>query len=95
MNSEENYNYKVVYELRDDLKKEELDDVLKYIEEWSYKFNIISIDDISYRRKGNNLRNNDDFGDVVTFYHMLADKKEYMKKLELYKIRTGQKYVEI
>ncbi len=95
MHSEENYNYKVVYELRDDLQKEELDDILKYIEELSNKFNIISIDKNSYRRRGNNINANDDFGDVVTFYHVLGDKKEYMKKLELYKIKTGQRYVEV
>ncbi len=91
----EQKNFKVIFELRDDLEEKEKKEAIEYIEKWKNKFNIEQLDENTYCRKGDNKNYSDDFGDISGFYVVLSQKKEIFKKLETIKVSTGKKYVAV
>lgn len=87
---EEKYNYKIVFELKDDIKDDELKRLNENIENLKGKFHIKQVGDNEFRRLGNNPTIQDDFGDVAVFYCLLEyDYKNYFKKLECHDIPEG------
>ncbi len=91
----EQKNLKVILELKDNLNEKQKQEAIEYIEKWKNKFDIEKVDSITYCKKGNNLKYEDDFGSVTFFYGLLIRKKEYLKKLELIKIQSGKRYVTV
>lgn len=90
----ENYNYKVVAELREDLSEEERERALKLIEKWQKKFEVAKIDDTTYCKAGT-VTGLDDFGPVTFFYSMMKRFKQYFSKLEYYDFDTEEKFVAV
>ena len=80
-----NYNFKVVANIREDLKENEKEYIKNYVNEWMKKFNIKKIDQQTYCKDGK-ITGQDDFGAVSFFYFQLDDEKKYFSKLEYYDI---------
>lgn len=81
----ENYNYKVVAKLRNDLSEEDKKIVMNKIEDLQRRLKIIKIDEETYRKK-EPIQGYDDFGAVTIFYCALEDMKEYFESLVYYNL---------
>lgn len=90
----DNYNFKVVAKLRDDLNQIDRKKALDYINEWQGKFQIMKIDDETYCKSGK-INGHDDFGAVSFFFCVLEDKKEYFSKLEYYDLWEGENCIAV
>lgn len=82
------YNFKVVAELRNDLTDEQRKNAVSKIEELQRKFKIVKIDDATYCKAGA-INGHDDFGAVTFFFCKLKRIKEYFGKLEYYDLPEG------
>ena len=89
-----NYNFKVVAELRNDLTEVQRESIIKEINELQDKFKIIKSDDCTYCKSGK-IKEHDDFGAVSFFFFALEDIKEYFKRLEYYDLWEGDKRIAV
>lgn len=90
----ENYNYKVVAELREDLSEEERERALTEIEERQRKFKIVKIDGNTFCKAGA-ITGESDFGSVSFFFFSLEEIKAFFSKLEFYDIGEGEKRIAV
>ncbi len=89
-----NFNYKVIAELKDDLTPDEKAKALSEIEKWQKKFKIVKIDGNTYC-KGGIITNESDFGSVSFFFFSLEEIKTFFSKLEFYDMGEGEKRVAV
>lgn len=82
----QNYNFKVIAKLKDDLPTDKLEFITNYIALWQEKFNIIKTDDVTYLSK---VSENDEFGNTIFFFFSLEKNKDFFSKLEYYDLEEG------
>lgn len=82
------YNFKVVAQLKNDLTEAQRNDAVSKIEELQRKFKIVKIDENTYCKAGE-VNGSDDFGAVTFFFCKLKRIKEYFGKLEYYDLPEG------
>ncbi len=80
----EDKKYKVILQLKDDLRSDELDFINSYIEKWKKIYNIINIKDDIYCLSEKIAYKPNGFVSLAFFYANMTEKKDYMKKLEYY-----------
>lgn len=89
-----NYNFKVVAELKPDLTDVQREIATKKINELQRKFGIIKIDGNTYCKSGI-IHEQDDFGAVTFFFCKLKRMKEYFSKLEYHDLCEGDKKIAV
>lgn len=90
----ENYNFKVIAELRKDLTENERISVLNEIENLRHRLKIISVDSITYYKE-QPIHDYDDFGAVALFFSALKEIQGYFSRLEYYDLWEGNKRVAV
>lgn len=90
----ENYNFKVIAELRKDLTENERISVLNQIENLRHRLKIISIDNVTYCKE-QPIHDYDDFGAVALFFSALKEIRGYFSRLEYYDLWEGNKRVAV
>lgn len=88
------YNFKVIAKLRDDLTEEQRRFALSYIEKFQKKLKIQKLDEQTYCKELP-IKGLSDFGGVTLFYSTLEDIKEYFSRLEYYDIPEGDSHVAV
>ncbi len=83
------YNYKVIAKLREDLSYNERQFIGEKIESLKQKMNIVKMGNDTYC-KAQPIVNYDDFGPVGFFFVELGEFKEYFSKLEYYNMWRGE-----
>ena len=86
----ENYNFKVVAELRDDLTENEKGVALDKIGILQQKLKIVKVNETTYC-KVQPIKDYDDFGAVAFFFSALKDMKVCFSKLKYYDLWAGNK----
>ena len=83
------YNYKVIAKLREDLSANVRQFIGEKIESLKQKMNIVKVGDDMYC-KAQPIVNYNDFGPVGFFFVELGEFKEYFSKLEYYNMWRGE-----
>lgn len=82
-----NYNFKVIARIREDLNPQEKQYINDYLNEWKEKFEVKKIDDETYCKDGI-IEGYNDFGPVAFFYCIMEDEKKYFSKLEYHDLEN-------
>ncbi|MGP1570002.1 MAG: hypothetical protein ACTTH0_03690 [Eubacteriales bacterium] len=82
------YDFEVVFELKDDLTSEERELAEAQIKKCMNRHDIVQIREKTYANRYGK-KDSDDFGKTAFFYFDLEDIKQYFKKLELFDFWTG------
>lgn len=90
----ENYNYKVIAELRDDLSEVEKKFISEKVDELMKKMGVENIGDNTFCKKSPIVGHND-FGPVCFFSIELEKYKEYFAKLEYFDIWEGERDIAV
>lgn len=90
----ENYNYKVVAELKSSLSESEKEFISGKIDELKQKMGIVYIGDNTFCKEPP-ISEYNDFGPVCFFSIELEKYKEYFSKLEYYDIWRGAKDIAV
>lgn len=85
----DDYNYKVIAELRGDLSDSERQFIGEKIESLKQKMDIVKVGSDTYC-KAQPIVNYNDFGPVGFFFVELGEFKEYFSKLEYYNMWRGE-----
>lgn len=84
----EDYNFKVVAELRDDLDEQEAGKAKHKINDLKRRLRLIQLDSGEYIKMPPN-KGIDDFAAVYGFYHELENNKQWFSKLMYYNLFQG------
>lgn len=90
----ENYNYKVIAELREDLTDEERTEAQAYIAKWQGKFELELVDGNTYRKAGV-IKGHSDFGSVTFFFFKMEEIGRRFSKLEYYDLYEEEMIVAV
>lgn len=88
----QDYNFKVVAKLREDLTEDEKIAALNEIEDLQGRLKIVNVDNVTYC-KAQPIHNYDDFGAVALFFSALKDMQKCFSKLEYYDLWEGNKRI--
>jgi len=90
----DNYNYKVIAELRPDLPENERKKAINAIQDLQKKLRIVNVDTVTYCKE-QPIKGYDDFGAVAFFFSALKDMKDCFSHLEYYDLWEDRKRVAV